>query len=304
MRYFLILFLTGFLFSCQTSPTKVFSETLPPDKLFGSSEESLKKFLSQKPVVLDAREPLDFSVSHPPGAISVQWREFSQTGGAERGWLLEDDFAAARRLSLWGIDPETPVLVVGYGPKGHGEEGRIAWMLKYLGVKDVQMADWKVVRSTIPREEGSPQNKPIWKPKVKDDYVGTWKEFQEDILHGPPPISGARMKALQMNAASSTAIGPEYVLLDVTDKADHGVVFPPITLIKRIFWKDFITEQGLPDQHARKYLEDNHITKNKVIYVISENGLSSSTVTFILREWGYMAKNFAGGYDFLRREIK
>src|SRR5690606_23898321 len=131
-------------------------------------EEHLQKFLEKKPVLLDAREPLDFSVSHAPGAISVNWRDFSKTGGTEQGWLLDDEFSMARRLSLWGIDPDTPVLVLGYGHDGKGEEGRIAWMLKYLGIKDVHIAHWRVIRATIPRESSPPKNKPIWKPNVNE----------------------------------------------------------------------------------------------------------------------------------------
>src|SRR4051794_699563 len=105
MRFFLSLGFGLFFLSCQIAPTQTSSEASAPEKLFGSSEEKLQKFLNKKPVVLDARQALDFSVSHTPGAINVDWRDFSKTGGMERGWLLDDDLSNARRLSLWGIDP-------------------------------------------------------------------------------------------------------------------------------------------------------------------------------------------------------
>ena len=47
-----------------------------------------------------------------------------------------------------------------------------------------------------------------------------------------------------------------------------------------------------------KKLGLNH---SQTIYVISENGVSSAVATLILRQWGYQAKNFAGGFEFLRR---
>ena len=284
MRSFLGLILILFIGACQNLPTRSSNEASLSEKLFGSSEEKLAQFLETKPAILDVRGPLDFSVSHPPHSISVNWRDFSRTGSHERGWLLDDDFAIARRLSLWGIDPDTPVLVLGYGREGHGEEGRIAWMLKYLGVKDVQIAEWKVVRSTIPREENPPRNKPIWKPKVKKDYLATSEEFKRDILEGRPP----------------TVEGPVPVVLDVTEASDQTGIFPKNIGVKKIPWKNFISDRGLPDQNARELLDKNKLTKDEMIYVISENGLSSALVTFVLRDWGYKAANFAGGYEYLK----
>lgn len=277
MRLLLKFGFIALLFSCQAPQTQTSSESSAPEKLFGSSEEKLRTFLGRKPVVLDARKALDFSVSHPPGAVNVDWRDFSKAGS---GWLLDDDFSIARRLSLWGIDPETPVLVIGNAQEGQGEEGRLAWMLKYLGVKDVQIADWKVLRSTIPRQESPVKNKIIWKPKPNDDYVATREDLKPD------------------------SIGHEGVILDVTGVAENSQIFTPPIVVKKIFWKDFITERGLPDQNARLKLDENKITKEKYVYVVSENGLTSGLVTYILREWGYRAKNFAGGYEDLRRNLK
>ena len=51
-------------------------------------------------------------------------------------------------------------------------------------------------------------------------------------------------------------------------------------------------------------LKTENITKNRQIFVISENGVSSATVTLILREWGFQAKNFSGGFEFLQRAIE
>jgi thiosulfate/3-mercaptopyruvate sulfurtransferase len=304
MRYFLVLLLAGVLSSCQTpAPTTTTNQTNIPEKSVAKSEANFKSFLEKSPVILDARSPLDFQVSHAPRAINVQWDDFSRTGNADRGWLVDDDMDIAKRLSLWGIDPETPVLVLGYGPKGKGEEGRIAWMLKYLGVKNVQIAEWSLVRSTIPREEGLKENKPLWKPKVKPDYLATWDEFKKNILQPPRPPSRARSAALQMGGGLP-ALDESFAVLDVTGVDANSSIFPLHVTVKKVFWKDFLTEHGTPDESAKKLMDQNHITRNRVIYVVSENGVSSGLVTFILREWGYSAENFAGGYDFLRREIK
>ncbi len=262
-------------FSCQTSPTKIINQDQVQVE---AGQDLFQGFLKLKPVILDVRSPLDFSVSHSPGAVSVQWQDFNKVQPGYRGILQDDEMSLARRFSLWGINPETPVLVVGSGLQGQGEEGRIAWVLKYLGVKDVQFAAWTVIRSTIPRTETGPENKPIWKPVVQSHYLARPEELKK---------------------ASKDAI-----FLDVRDLTISETVRKKTGLekfripVKKISWKKFITTKGLPEVKVLVDLQKENINKNQVIYVISENGLSSSAVTFLLREWGYQAKNFSGGFEF------
>lgn len=300
-----ILILLIFLSACQNLPTQVGNKTALPEASI--SEGDFKNFLKKSPVILDVRSALDFSVSHTPGAILVQWQDFSQPGDAAKGWLIDDEMAIARRLSLWGIDPETPVLVVGKGLNGTGEEGRVAWMLKYMGVKDVEFCAWTQIPATIPREEGRPENKPLWKPKVQEDWLITWEEFNKNVFqgHGLVPFSRARMQSLQVGPAVSGALGPEFLVLDVSAKERQGTELSGAKIpVKRIFWKEFFDQQGFTNEEARSILGENHINTNKIIYVINEDGVASGAVTMVLREWGFTAKNFAGGFQHINKVKK
>ena len=298
-KIFFAVFLSLAIFSCQNAPTKVTNQGQAATE---GSENPFQGFLKLKPVILDARTPLDFSVSHAPGAVLVQWPDFSQLKPGFRGFLQDDFISLARRLSLWGVDPETPVLVVGSALQGQGEEGRIAWMLKYLGVKNVQFASWTVVRATIPRAETGSENMPAWKPRLQAQLIATPEEFKAAALDGIAPPSRARLKSLQMNSARAGALGAENLILDVREAAtDFSGLEKAIGLLKKISWKRFLNPKGLPDNSIEAELKKENITKNQTIFVISENGVSSAAVTLILREWGYSAKNFAGGYEYLRR---
>ena len=106
LKYILGAFCLAAIFSCQTTPTKGINQG---QVAVEESQDPIRSFLKLKPVILDARNPLDFSVSHAPGAISAQWQDFNKVQPGHRGLLQEDELAIARRLSLWGIDPETPV---------------------------------------------------------------------------------------------------------------------------------------------------------------------------------------------------
>jgi thiosulfate/3-mercaptopyruvate sulfurtransferase len=287
--------------SCQTPPpTKTANQAQIEPEI--STSDALHDFLKSKPVILDARSPLDFSVSHAPGAISVQWQDFAHSEAGFRGILLDDEFSLARRLSLWGIDPETPVLVLGNGPNGKGEEGRVAWMLKYLGVKNVRISSSKAIRSTIPRPEGSPENKAVWKPVVNSEYLVSTQDFKKYVFARRIPISKARIMALGLGAGNSGALDPEIVVLDVTgtDLGNPWLVSAGVP-VKKIFWKKFIDDKGQIRPEVVEDLKAQHLSTNNEIFVLSENGESSGEVTFILRELGYQAKNFAGGIEFLQR---
>ncbi len=101
-------------------------------------------------VVLDARPSRDFRAGHVPGSVRIDWRDFSESRpgvasylfGAPAKWgLLAADRASLRdRLRALGLSASRPVVVVG-DPLGWGEEGRVAWMLLYLGHPEVALLD-------------------------------------------------------------------------------------------------------------------------------------------------------------------
>ncbi|MBK9374831.1 MAG: sulfurtransferase [Holophagales bacterium] len=102
------------------------------------------------PVVLDARPSRDFRAGHVPGSLRVDWRDFSESrpgiasylfGDPARWGLLAVDRASLLdRLRALGMSSSRPVVVVG-DPSGWGEEGRVAWMLLYLGHPEVALLD-------------------------------------------------------------------------------------------------------------------------------------------------------------------
>lgn len=304
MRIVLLLALV-FLGACQTKPTQMGTTTEIPLSAEQVEEKTFREFLKLRPVILDARSSLDFTVSHPPGAISVNWEDFSSPDLNQRGWLMDDELSIARRLSLWGIEPKTPVLVVGYGADGKGEEGRLAWMLRYLGVEDVKMAHWSQVRSTIPREESPPENKNLWTPNIQKNWQVSATEFNKNVFEGPRPSSKARKDALQLPGSavldSSSVIVLDVSKLDVT--IDKKLVKSRVP-VKNLHWKKFITKEGWADPSVKAALETLGVTPKKTIYVVSRDGISSGLVTFVLREWNFDARHFSGGFQYLETSVR
>lgn len=101
-------------------------------------------------VALDARSARDFSAEHLPGALHVDWREWTleKPGAlnalfgnpARWGRVPDTGPALEKRLRALGLSNARPVLVVG-APGGWGEEGRVAWNLLYWGADEVWLLD-------------------------------------------------------------------------------------------------------------------------------------------------------------------
>ncbi len=98
------------------------------------SAEAAAAAVSQGAVLLDAGDLHALPRAAPGGAVPVDWRDFSDPD--QQGRLLDDDTELARRIGALGIGDDTPVYVIGSWDHGWGEEGRIYWMMVYLGHDD------------------------------------------------------------------------------------------------------------------------------------------------------------------------
>lgn len=274
---FIFLSALVFLVSCQQKPTKVtvqeplISETLTAEAL-----------MKNQPVILDARPAFEFNLAHAPGAINVRWEDFSQNNPKSRGLLQTDLFALARRLSLVGVSPETKVLVLGKGRLGAGEEGRIAWTLKVLGVKEVYTllhTSYREMNTT--KEAPLTQNKPYWKPEVAENLIIDFKEFKN--------ISEVEKKD---GVIIDVRSAQEFALRNLTQS--KGIKAP----VLNIEWKDFFDDRGLPNKKIESVLSEKGVTKDTRVIFISNHGVRSGATTYVLQYLGYKkAQNFAGGYE-------
>jgi thiosulfate/3-mercaptopyruvate sulfurtransferase len=160
------------------------------------------------PVVLDARDRRAFEAGHVPGSRSVDWRDFSTvrpTGfafvfrGSSRWGLLASGARVAPKLRALGLSRSQPVVVVG-SPDGWGEEGRIGWMLLYLGARDVSLLDggfpaWRTleiarVERGPPRDAGLPPGD--FDPAPRPERRITADELRDLLASCPPVLLDAR----------------------------------------------------------------------------------------------------------------
>jgi thiosulfate/3-mercaptopyruvate sulfurtransferase len=277
----LILGLSFFLWSCQTPPTKV------KENLTVGPNADHSRVITPSTVVLDARPLFSYVGGHIPGAQPVRWDFFGTP--ENHGVLRSDSEAMARELSRLGVSPDTHVVVVGLGKSGSGEEGRVAWTLSYLGVKNVAFA--REASFALKRKAGEAEpiaNVPPWEPQVDLSLKVDKKELS---------------RALRTN-------NPLYRIIDVSSVNEYlgrnpeSRRHPDIGAVN-IPWTEFIDDDDKPSRPIVSQLSSIGIGPDKRVVLICEEGVRSALATEVLRELGYKnAGNFAGGFKELFSESK
>jgi hypothetical protein len=149
--------------SCQQKPTVAVSDS-------GALLEDphYKKVVNDKAVVFDTRSPFEFNTHKVPNSINLPTSDFDSD---------KDPMDAARRLSLYGVNPSTFIIIIG---EGKGDEQKLAWEFMKLGVTNIETLKDSVFRMLNARPESSPANVSIWKPKSQYKEIST-KDFKKRI---------------------------------------------------------------------------------------------------------------------------
>lgn len=271
------------LIGCQSKPTKVY-ETKE------NRQKQTHQALSANTILIDARPAFLNALAHPSGSFNLQWNEFTQREPPYEGYLAKDLFFHARRLARLGIGPDSDVLVLGRGRSGQGEEGRLAWTLRRMGVKNVRFANLETIHWPSTQNE-APQRAevPIWKP-------------EEDTS-----LEISRTAALELLKKSQQ----EVWVLDVRPASDYlkdSDVFAPLGMHVRVMnvpWTEFLNAKGEVPAGLREMLNGMGLNLNESILVLDEQGVKSAGVTLQLRDLGFSkATNWTGGYRELLWTLK
>jgi len=126
-------------------------------------------------VIVDARPRDQYLQGHIPGAIWMGWESWCESAPRRAGPALAqsgywgvlarasgEDYG--HRLGSHGLCDDRPIVVYGDGPRTRGREGRLAWMLLYLGASDIYLLDgrwssWLAQRGEVQEGTESPTHR-------------------------------------------------------------------------------------------------------------------------------------------------
>lgn len=263
--------------SCSLAPTKVYESRGGFSQIL-QDKAARPIQIQDNTVVVDARSSFDFTMAHYPDAIALRWDEFTQKSSGFPGRLITDLELIKERLRVSGLHPEKPVVVVGYGVKapGDGEAARVAWMLLYLGFQDVQIVGESVLQMTSNVVRTPPKaNAADWAVQPKGSMLAQKEEVKNAVLK---PQTGAN----------------KVHLIDVRSKTEYfekrgigqGYSLPDMGAI-HIEWREFLTAEGRPNLAIKNELNGIGISKDSRIVVISNQGLRSTAVAYLLTAMGF-----------------
>jgi 3-mercaptopyruvate sulfurtransferase SseA len=242
--------------------------------IFSAPKVSLNKIK-----IIDARSRDRWLKSRLKNSVFFDWDHFSQPGAGSRGSLRINPQVTADDLANSGFSPSDTVYIYGYGSRGRGNEGRIAWMLYRLGFDKIHITDFKTAVSCSKGalESGPFMPTPVskWTPKLREDLTLRFSEFKK----------------------WTSDKNKKYTLIALREQTHPKLpgVYSPTDL--NIRWSFFVEQPDKIKAAIEEHLKRKNYDKDVPILPISFAGLSSAYVCLILRSWGFNALLVPEGYS-------
>lgn len=100
-------------------------------------------------VIVDVRGKSGYAFGgHIPGAVNATWHEFSDPDAAAKGLLDPDTGRLEQKIRALGINQDSDVVIYSNPFDNWGDEGRMFWMLQYLGHTRLKILDGGWVKWT------------------------------------------------------------------------------------------------------------------------------------------------------------
>lgn len=223
-------------------------------------------------LVVDARETEAFEAGHVPGSTHVHWTEL--TGFDEDGlWDVQDPEDLAALFGSRGIAEDEPVVLIGGGIAGWGDDGNLYWALRYLGHQDVRV--------------------------YNGGYSG-WLAAGGEASTAPPELPEATyVPELRPELLASTeeAASWEGVLLDVRSEEEwEAGHIPGATWME---WSDVFQDDAalLPEEELRALVAEVGITEDSEVLTYCQAGIRAGHTFMVLDALGLpRVANYVGSW--------
>ncbi len=250
--------------------------------------ETLSQNLGREDLVLiDVRGEAAYS-SHIPGAVHSTWHEYSDPAAVAKGVLNPDISQLEQRLRTLGINQSSDVVIYSNPFDNWGDEGRMFWMLQYLGHPSVRILDGGWVKWVAEQRQFAHDvvKLPLgdFTVKVRPELMIT-KDALKKIVKGKHP------NTVILDARSVEEYAGKEI--DGLPRAGH------IPTAVNIPWNRFLQPDASvksPEQ-VKKIFEDHGLREDQEIVTYCLGGVRAAWVYCLLRYVGYdQAKTYPGSW--------
>ncbi len=240
-------------------------------------------------VVIDVRGKAAYEFGgHIPGAVHSTWHEYSDPKAVPKGLLNPDLSQIEAILRRLGINQDSDVVIYSNPFDNWGDEGRMFWMLEYLGHKRLRILDGGWVKWTAEKRpfEHGPVSSARGNFTAQPVHVlMTIKDDLKTIVKMPHP---------------QTAIVDARSVEEYLGKEMSGIPRPGhIPSAIHLAWNGFLNKDAtIKDVIViKEMLEAKGVHPDQEVICYCTGGVRSSWLYFILKLVGYpKVSNYPGSW--------
>ena len=240
-------------------------------------------------VIVDVRGKAAYAFGgHIPGAVHTTWHEYSDPSAAAKGLLNPDTAAIEAKIQALGINNDSEVVIYSNPFDNWGDEGRMFWMMEYLGHTNLKILDggWvKWVKEQRRYEHGTVSPKPgTFRASLNPDVAITKEELKAIVRRPHPETMIADARSLEEYAGKEVSGIP---------RPGHipGAVSVP--------WNLFLNPDGTVKELdvIGKQLDEKGLHPSHDVVCYCTGGVRSAWLYVVLKLAGYSKlRNYAGSW--------
>ena len=238
-------------------------------------------------VILDVRGAAAYS-SHIPGAVQTSWHDYSDPAATAKGLLDPDTARLEQRIRALGINNSSDVVIYSNPFDNWGDEGRMFWMLEYLGHPSLMVLDGGWVKWTA--EHRPFEHQPV-KPAPGDFQVSLKPEVMMMKDELKKMVKRPHPEAFILDARSTEEYAGKEI--DGLPRAGH------IPSAINISWNGFLNPDGTVKDlgMVRGLFAEFGLHSGQEVITYCLGGVRSAWVYFLLRLIGYeKVRNYPGSW--------
>lgn len=240
-------------------------------------------------VIIDVRGRAAYEFGgHIPGAVHSTWHEYSDPKAVAKGLLNPDLGQLEQTLRRLGINDDSDVVIYSNPFDNWGDEGRMFWMLEYLGHPRLRILDGGWVKWTAekrPFEHG-----------VRTAAMGHFKAKPVERLM----MVKDDLKAIVKMPHPQTTILDARSVEEYVGKEVSGIPRPGhIPSAIHVAWNGFLNKDATIKDVAviKEMLEAKGVRGSQQVICYCTGGVRSAWLYFILKVVGYPnVSNYPGSW--------
>lgn len=240
-------------------------------------------------VVIDVRGKAAYLFGgHIPGAVHATWHDFSDPNAAAKGLLDPDLPRVEEKIRALGINNDSDIVIYSNPFDNWGDEGRMFWMLQYLGLTQLRILDGGWVKWVAEKRRFEHMNVTVTRGSFTAKPVPELMVMKDEL------------KKLVKRPHPETIIADARSLEEYAGKEVQGIPRPGhIPSAVSVPWNGFLNPDAtVKDVETLKVaLEEKGMQEGREVICYCTGGVRSAWLYVVLKLVGYdKVRNYPGSW--------